>query len=575
MRTQTRLLGTISPMKQFRLSNFEARFDRVILDRGRQYLMDRRVTNIQEGSPGEFTAAVEGSERYLVRVFLATGSMEPADQLVTDISCSCPYDAGPYCKHEAALLFVLRERLPVTPNETDRASRLAAIFARLTRKELEEIILSHAGSDQIFALGLLTEYDADLRLSIRSELKRFTDRWGLIEYRDAFTAAGVFDRLFDQIDSHLTRKAFRPAFDVTTAIIEEAATAITYTDDSAGVMGGVVCRGIEALRSIVEAEIDDDLRHDIVKYVERTVDSDQFPDVADWGLELWRLSTAAVRSEEEYQHLLNALQEALPPEKPESGFARDYVREQLLLLMTQLMERFGDQEQAESIRQENRHLVAFREALLSRAWSEEDFETVIRLAEEGIARDTHSPGLLKQWRFWALEAYRAANRIGEARRTARDLVLAGDAEFLTTYRDLVPSDGWPAAREALIAEVKTTRGYIPRVLPELLVLEELWLRLMELLEQNPYLVTEYGDRLYPRFPGRVRTVWSSHIMRQARSTGDRRGYRRIAESIQHYAGVVGDLAATEVRDAILLEFPRRPAMRDELLKAATPRRPDQ
>lgn len=110
------------------------------------------------------------------------------------------------------------------------------------------------------------------------------------------------------------------------------------------------------------------------------------------------------------------------------------------------------------------------------AWSEEEFETVIRLAEEGIARDTHLPGLLKQWRVWALEACRAANRIEEARRTARDLVLAGDPEFLTTYRDLVPSDGWPAARE--------------------------------------------------------------------------------------------------VRDAILLEFPRRPAMRDELQNAATPRRRD-
>ncbi len=569
-------------MKGFPLSNFEAHFERVIIDRGRRYLVDRRITDIQEISPGEITAVVEGSERYLVRLSLATGSMEPADQLVTDISCSCPYDAGPYCKHEAALLFVLRERLPVTPNGTDRASRLKIVLARLTREELEEIILSHAGSDQIFALGLLTEYDADpanrvaadLRASIRSELERFRGSWGLIGYRDAFTAAEVFDRLFDQIDSHLARRAFRPAFDVTTAIVEEAAMAITYTDDSAGVMGGVVRRGIEALRSIVEAEIDDDLRHDIVNYVEGNVDSDQFPDVADWGLDLWRLSTAVVRSEEEYRHLLSALQEALPPEEPESGFARDYMREQLLLLMTQLMERFGHHEQAESIRQENRHLTAFREGLLSRAWSEDDYETVIRLAEEGIARDTRLPGLLKQWRVWALEAYRSANRNEEAQRTARDLVLAGDAEFLTTYRDLVSSDGWPAAREALIEEIKTRRGHTPRVLPEVLVLEELWSRLMELVEQNPYLVTEYGDRLYSHFPDRVRTVWSSHIMRQARSAGDRRGYRRIAESIQHYAGVVGEDAATEVRDTILLEFPRRPAMRDELLKAATRRRPE-
>ena len=574
-------------MKAFPLSSFEVRFERVILDRGRDYLLDHRVTDVQEVSPGEFAAVVEGSEPYLVQVFLAPGSTEPTDQLVTDISCSCPYDAGPYCKHEAALLFVLRERLPTDPGktmgETNGSSRLGSVLAKLTREELEEIILSHARSDQIFALGLLTEHDddpakrvgADLGLSIRSELERFSDSWGLIGYRDAFAAAEVFDRLFDQIDSNLARHAFRPAFDVTTAVIEQAAMATTYTDDSAGVMGGVVCRGMEALRTIVEADIDDDLRHDIVNYVESTVDSDQFPDVADWGLELWRISSAAARSEEEYQHLLSALQEALPPEGPEFGFSRDYMREQLLLLMSQLMERFGDQEKAESIRQENRHLPQFREALLSLAWSEEDYQTVIRLTEEGVARDTHLPGLQKQWRVWALEAYRATNRIEEAKRTAGDLVLAGDAEFLTTYRDLVPSDAWPAARDALIEEIKASRRHTPRVLPEVFAREELWSRLMELVEQEPYLVTDYGELLYPHFPDRLRTVWSSRIMAQARSTGDRRGYRRVADSIQHYAGVVGDLEATEVRDAILLEFPRRPAMRDELLKAATPRRPDQ
>lgn len=103
--------------------------------------------------------------------------------------------------------------------------------------------------------------------------------------------------------------------------------------------------------------------------------------MADWGLDLWHVSTAVVRSEEEYRGLLTALQAAVPPEKPVYGFVRDYMREQLLVLMTQLMERFGDHEKAESIRQENRHLTAFREALLSRAWSEDDYETVMRLAE--------------------------------------------------------------------------------------------------------------------------------------------------------------------------------------------------
>lgn len=60
------------------------------------------------------------------------------------------------------------------------------------------------------------------------------------------------------------RGAFRAAFDITTAIIEDAAQATTHTDDSAGTMSAVVSRATEALRSIAEAEIDDTLRHDII-----------------------------------------------------------------------------------------------------------------------------------------------------------------------------------------------------------------------------------------------------------------------------------------------------------------------
>ena len=148
-----------------------------------------------------------------------------------------------------------------------------------------------------------------------------------------------------------------------------------------------VSPAIEALRSIAEAEIDDTLRYVIVNYVERTVTADQFSDVADWGLDLWRVSMAVVLSGNEY-----------------------------------------------------RHLTAFLDALISRARSEDDCETVIRL-EEG-----NSP------------------------------------------------------------------GHTPRVLSEILTLEELWSRLMELVAREIFHVTEYGDRLYPYYSDRLQAGWSPLIM---------------------------------------------------------------
>ncbi len=73
-----RVLGTIGPMKEFPLSNFGAHFDRVILDRSREYVLDRRITDIEEISAGEFTAVVEGSEPYLISVSLETRLRSPS-----------------------------------------------------------------------------------------------------------------------------------------------------------------------------------------------------------------------------------------------------------------------------------------------------------------------------------------------------------------------------------------------------------------------------------------------------------------------------------------------------------------
>lgn len=124
-------------MKQFFLSNFEAYFDGVILERGREYAFDRWVTELQEVSPGEFSAVVEGSERYLVKVSLQTDSTNDADRSVIDISCTCPHEFGPYCKHEAALLFVLREQLSTVSEDATGGSRLTEVLAKLSRTELE------------------------------------------------------------------------------------------------------------------------------------------------------------------------------------------------------------------------------------------------------------------------------------------------------------------------------------------------------------------------------------------------------------------------------------------------------
>ncbi len=558
----------------FRLSDLENFADTLILSRAADYVEQGRVSAPSEDGAGIYRAVVSGSDAYDVTVVIDEQSGSLDNPLVTHISCTCPYDRTPMCKHIAAVLLVLREEM----DEEEEAERttavdteLAELVSALSRDELEEIVLHQAQIDRRFALMLRAEYSSkpteraafELRAGIRAELNRFTGSWGLIPYHESFSAAGVLDRYFDQVTADIEHGAFRSAFRVLTAIMEEAAAATQYTDDSGGAFGDAMHTAVHTMKWIAGCEIDDDLRYEMLEYIRQIDRSDSFVDPADLRFELWDIASKVVHTDKEYQDLRATLVEAIPSENTGSFF-HDHGRERLLGMLVGLMERFGDVAEAEDLRWNNRHLPLFRTQLLEQAWELENYSEVAKLAEDGIACDERLRGLVAKWRDWALHAYRAAGDDRQACRIARELVLAGDAEYLPVLNELVPRDRWSAVREELIEEMQRSDRRAETVVPELLLFDGLWDRLMQFVERHEHLVTEYGQRLFAHFPERVRTVWERRLREEARATSDRSGYRRLARSIREYRQVAGKASAHDLRDRILEEFPRRPAMRDEL-----------
>ncbi len=112
---------------------------------------------------------------------------------------------------------------------------------------MEEIILSHAEDDGLLAASIRAKYglnqtelnSAEIRWSIREELAPFRDKWGMIEYTEAFGAVRAFHRSINLIETNSDHGAYRRVFLLCTVVLDEAAEATTYTDDSAGESSGV------------------------------------------------------------------------------------------------------------------------------------------------------------------------------------------------------------------------------------------------------------------------------------------------------------------------------------------------
>jgi len=83
-------------------SSWLSLFSMTILKRGKTYYNDGRVA-INSRNASAVSGTVHGTERYSVQISFRNGQ-------INNMYCSCPYSrSGEHCKHEAALLFALRD----------------------------------------------------------------------------------------------------------------------------------------------------------------------------------------------------------------------------------------------------------------------------------------------------------------------------------------------------------------------------------------------------------------------------------------------------------------------------------
>ena len=118
---------------KIQLNEFEQHIDETILKRGLQYFKNGHVTQVDEITGGEYEAEVEGSEIYTVHFEIKKGTINAS-------YCTCPYDIGPYCKHEVAVLFYLQqEELGLTAT-TKKNSKAGDELTKKPSKKKKTII---------------------------------------------------------------------------------------------------------------------------------------------------------------------------------------------------------------------------------------------------------------------------------------------------------------------------------------------------------------------------------------------------------------------------------------------------
>lgn len=549
-------------------ANFTNQIPREILGRGLRYFREKRVLDLTHEDDLTWGARVRGSETYTVEV--AQGS-----DGTLRCNCSCPYDLGEHCKHVVAVLHAIVADNPAVAGaapaitaskKTSRMEALRKKLAEASQAQLVELLLELARGDRELLDSLLLRLEGgsvEYRLVLRGILNAGRGAYDGLDYAGSERAAKKIDGLLAEADRALSSGEIGKAVAICEAIIDETVPAISHADDSNGSLGGCISEAVAILD-----EVSDDLdaagKRRLFAYCLERARTAEFREW-DWGWYLLQMALDLTDSQERRAQLdavLNAIE-------AEVSIARDFSAEWALQRVARvrltLIEDFEDEAAARVFLYENRRLDNLRMLLIERLHAEGSHEEALTLIAEGmkINQARGYPGVVDQYLALKFKVLRAKGDRPGALAAQRALWFGdGDVDGYRVLKELVPAEEWPEFVQGLLKELGRCIERVVWILAE----EGRWDELLQAYERHPadiWILEGYQEALESRFPERMAGHYERVAAAQA-AHANRTSYRKAAEFLRRLGKLAGRARMQATAEQLRAQFPKRPALHDEL-----------
>lgn len=566
------------------LLDFELEIEPVIVARGQNYFDSGYILSFVAMGNGEYKAQVEGSEYYSVDVKL------DEQGTILQTSCTCPYDFGPCCKHQVAVFLALREQHygSDTCGTVDLKSAYAQTYDELdfrpvlenrSKDELIDFICYLAASNEEVAQRVDLAFNVKddqaevkkARALIRSSIYR-ASAGGFVHYRDTWQAVSGASDVQEMAKSALDQGLIIQAVRLALCLIGEMTDLLQSSDDSNGIIGDKIAAGLDICCAVASQHsltaFERDTLLDLIMTEAMHVRYEGWPDQQ---LDLFDCGLRIVESPEQRQLFLQQLAKlksrVMQEEGPQNNWSTSYLLERIELFRYRIVQQFEGEQAAFDYLMSQLDKPKFREIAVEMAISRGDDESVIQLATAGIESSKGLPGLIKKWQVYLHDAYQRLGLIPAQREIARLLVLGGDEMYYTRLKQTYDPQEWAMVWPDLLAEIRRNR-YLDRIYTAALIQEKAYDQLMDYVRENPSTVLCYYSHLIdlPQYRDEVLQLFERIILEKAAFTGGRGHYQQLRDLIGEFAKTAGAARAQTIRDELLAQYPRRSAMRDELLK---------
>lgn len=556
-----------------RIDDFENEIDATILGRGQAYFEEGAVVELEQVRQGLYEATVAGSDDYIVEVEIRNGEVKA-------LECDCPYDYGPVCKHEVAVLYAIREiweesevgesgkipgiRKKGKGKDEMSMSALTSLVNSLSLEELRSFLLHELRGDGGLQLRLQAAFPSQPVAVGRDYYEKLVSglvgrgKRGYYERGETSDIADRIDDLLDIAKAKIQSGDFQEAFDIATVLLNRVGALLSYCDEDDDNLRDCLYEVIEILKQLLEASPPRRIRDAVLEYCLWRCKS--HPTLSeDWDWKLLDLAITLAESEEEVRRIIDLL---------ESLGGDEWEQRRVQLLEYDFLLSKRGKEAAESFMLSHLDNDEFCQRMFEQAMEEKDYARARQLAERGRRQSEEKGkyGLVSPWVVRLRSVAKMTGDAGESFRLSRELLvehLGKVDDYFPELKAAIPAAQWPAYLEALAKDLE--RRGATSSLAEIYCREALWEPLFNLLKRG--IVSgfwAYEQRFPAEYRPRIADRYAVQVLEMLERFAEKRIYTDACELIRRIKALGEGNLAQQIIAELRVKYKRRRLLMEEL-----------
>lgn len=391
---------------------------------------------------------------------------------------------------------------------------------------------------------------SDIKDELKSLIRRNSDR-GFLPYSGCNRVCHSMSAMVEDskgLDDPLL------ALDIQLYILTEALKIISHADTSSGAVTDVVHECLDGITKLSDSA-PNDLKQVIFNKMIKSLKNKAFQEWEEQGYLLLRIASNLVRDQKQASMVYD-----LFPILGTMYSGEDYPDR--YVITQQMIARLDGIEASHQYQLDHIHVPELREMVVERAMSEGQYARAEQLCLEVFQREETygGPGM---WAYYLEQIYA---KLGDRERhvdIVRWILRRGERSYYSRVKELYQSEGvWEQHKESVLQEL--SKAYMPNTYAALLAQEGEWDRLLAVVQTEPMLLEHYGKSLSVHYPAETSQAFEEHILSQAAAATDRRKYRGVCKLIRVYSSTGAKVEARDLIQRLIVKYPRRVAMVDEL-----------